>query len=525
MTRVVVVGGGVDRAHRRAPAARARPRARGDGAGGRPTGPAASSPTCEVAGLRLPAGADSFVARKPWAVDLCRELGLELVAPASSGAWLWTPARPRPVPVGHGVRDPGRPRDGVPLARALGPGPAPGAPRSAAPGKRKDAADETLGALLRRRLGDEATDRAVAPLLGGLYAGDVDRLSARATFPELVGVGARAGVADPRRAGRDAPRARRRPGADVPASGRGGVHALTDALAARLGDRVRDRGAASTAVRADARRRLADRGRRSGGGAGDAVVLAVPAAQARALLEPVARAAAEELARPPRRLDRRRRARLPRRDRRRAPGRDRVRGPARRGAVHRGDLALAQVARPRRTARARSCAVSSAPTASEDVLDAPDEDIVEACARHLSALLPLPEPRGIGASSAGRARCRSTSSATVDRVARHPAPPAAGYRRDRPALRWGRRRPTASAPRARRPAAVLDHLRSTPVTETDLRALPRLHGHAASCATAWPTPRIAPARRARSRTCTSRGTARSPSAAPTPRSGSAPTPT
>ena len=49
----------------------------------------------------------------------------------------------------------------------------------------RTASDETLGVLLRRRLGDEATDRAVAPLLAGLYAGDVDRLSVRATFPDL----------------------------------------------------------------------------------------------------------------------------------------------------------------------------------------------------------------------------------------------------------------------------------------------------------------------------------------------------
>src|SRR2546426_732685 len=32
--------------------------------------------TVVVGGLTLPAGADSFLARKPWAVDLCRGLGL-----------------------------------------------------------------------------------------------------------------------------------------------------------------------------------------------------------------------------------------------------------------------------------------------------------------------------------------------------------------------------------------------------------------------------------------------------------------
>lgn len=46
--------------------------------------------TAQVGDLRLESGADSFVARKPWAVELCRELGLapELVAPGAKGAYL-----------------------------------------------------------------------------------------------------------------------------------------------------------------------------------------------------------------------------------------------------------------------------------------------------------------------------------------------------------------------------------------------------------------------------------------------------
>ena len=48
--------------------------------------------TVRVGDLRLETGADSFVARKPWAVNLCRELGLagELVSPGAKGAYLWT---------------------------------------------------------------------------------------------------------------------------------------------------------------------------------------------------------------------------------------------------------------------------------------------------------------------------------------------------------------------------------------------------------------------------------------------------
>ena len=44
----------------------------------------------QVGDLSLAAGPDSFVARKPWAVDLCRELGLTLVEPGARGAFVWT---------------------------------------------------------------------------------------------------------------------------------------------------------------------------------------------------------------------------------------------------------------------------------------------------------------------------------------------------------------------------------------------------------------------------------------------------
>ena len=72
-------------------------------------------------------------------------------------------------------------------------------------------------------------------------------------------------------------------------------HALTDALAARLGDRLRV-GARVTALGAEPGGgwRLHVDG--AGGLAVDAVVLAVPAAQARAISDPVAREAAEDLA-------------------------------------------------------------------------------------------------------------------------------------------------------------------------------------------------------------------------------------
>lgn len=342
----------------------------------------------EVGGLRLPSGADSFVARKPWALELCRELGIETVAPGASGAWLWTRGglEPYPADAAFGIPgDPGtvlrwpglsrrgRSRASLDLVKA----------------KRKDPGDETLGALLRRRLGEEATDRAIAPLLGGLFAGDVDRLSAAATFPELQAWEASQGsLIRGAQAARRQARAGREPG-PMFLRPRGGARALTDALAERLGDRVRC-GARVDALDAQAGGGWYLHVDGAGGLAADAVVLAVPAHDARALLEPVAREASEDL------------------------GQIRsvstgvallVYGEGTADAlpdgsgfvVPRGEAPFTAVTwlsskwpDPAFGTRAvLRCFVGA--DGDEDVLDAPDVDILQACARHLAALVPLPD--------------------------------------------------------------------------------------------------------------------------------------
>ncbi|HEX2068866.1 MAG TPA: protoporphyrinogen oxidase, partial [Actinomycetota bacterium] len=142
--------------------------------------------TIEVDGFPVEAGADSFVVRKPWAVDLCRDLGLEdeLVVPGTIGAFVWArgtlhrfiepsafgiPAAPGALLRWKGLSTAGQMRALLDLYR----------------GRRRAKDDEPLGSLLRRRLGREAAGTLVEPLLAGLHAGDPDRLSTLATFPEL----------------------------------------------------------------------------------------------------------------------------------------------------------------------------------------------------------------------------------------------------------------------------------------------------------------------------------------------------
>jgi oxygen-dependent protoporphyrinogen oxidase len=49
--------------------------------------------------------------------------------------------------------------------------------------KGKEKTDQSLGEFFRRRLGDEIVDNLIDPLLSGIYAGDIDRLSLMSLFP------------------------------------------------------------------------------------------------------------------------------------------------------------------------------------------------------------------------------------------------------------------------------------------------------------------------------------------------------
>jgi oxygen-dependent protoporphyrinogen oxidase len=374
--RVAVVGGGVSglvAAHRLVEAgADVVVFERASAAGG------VVAPPVEVGDLRLEPGPDSFAARKPWGPALCRDLGLGLEAPRAAGAYLWTRGGlvpylrgvPFGIPgdVGDVLRWPGLSVRG--RLRALGD----------LVRRKRHPADETLGALLRRRLGDEATDRALAPLLAGLHAGDVDRLSAEATFPELIAWELDQGslVRGAQAAERAARRADAGPLFQRP---RGGMRALIDALVDRLGPRLRT----DTEVLAVAPPTV-----RSSDGVDevDAVVLACRAPVAASLLgdaaPPGLRAIRSVstgvvfLAYPPGSADA-----LP---------------DATGFVVPRGEAPMTAATFlsrkwPEEAFGDRAvlrCFVGA--DGSEDVLDATDQTIVDACARHLSAVLDLPAP-------------------------------------------------------------------------------------------------------------------------------------
>ena len=55
--------------------------------------------------------------------------------------------------------------------------------------------DESLADFTRRRLGAEALDARAAPMLAGIFAGDPEKLSVRSTFPQLLEMEKKGGLA------------------------------------------------------------------------------------------------------------------------------------------------------------------------------------------------------------------------------------------------------------------------------------------------------------------------------------------
>ena len=250
--------------------------------------------TIELDGLSVEAGADSFVVRKPWAVELCAELGLqdEVVIPGSTGAYVLTrrglvpfPDRaPFGIPADPGelLRWEGLPRG--PKLRALLDLVLPAA---------KARGDEPLGALLRRRLGTGVATVMVEPLLAGLHAGDPTRLSVEATFPELHVWERRHGSL--LRGAKAAARSSREEKGRQPmfATTWGGLGRLAERLVERIGgDRVRLDHPVSGMEADPSGYRVRAAGKVLHA---DAVVLATPAFEAARLLSGLSPGAAEEL--------------------------------------------------------------------------------------------------------------------------------------------------------------------------------------------------------------------------------------
>ena len=137
-------------------------------------------------GFVIDKGPDSFLAGTKSASKLAKEVGLEkeLVSNRTGQSYVLKGDTLHPIPEGAMMGIPtklgpflttglfsamGKVRAGIDLILPKG----------------ETNKDQSLGQFFRRRLGNEVVDSLIDPLLSGIYAGDIDRLSLQSTFPQF----------------------------------------------------------------------------------------------------------------------------------------------------------------------------------------------------------------------------------------------------------------------------------------------------------------------------------------------------
>src|SRR5579859_2247905 len=145
--------------------------------------------TEHIDGFTIEGGPDSFLTSKPWAWQLCDELGLRdrMIGTndAQRNVYILKDGKLHPYPKGMRLIVPVE-EDGLLASELL-----------SEEGKRRmlaevemqpyDApADESLASFVRRHFGQEALDVFAEPLLAGIYVGDPETMSIRATYPQYV---------------------------------------------------------------------------------------------------------------------------------------------------------------------------------------------------------------------------------------------------------------------------------------------------------------------------------------------------
>lgn len=145
--------------------------------------------TEHIDGFVIEGGPDCFLAVKPGARELCRELGLEGrlrgTNPHARRSFIKRGGRLLPLPEGLTGLIPSRLGPLVTTSTLSLAGRVRAGLEVLVPRRRGDQ-EESIAAFAARRFGREAYHWLMEPLLGGIYAGDGAQLSLAATFPHLI---------------------------------------------------------------------------------------------------------------------------------------------------------------------------------------------------------------------------------------------------------------------------------------------------------------------------------------------------
>lgn len=258
-----------------------------------------------IDGAVLEGGPDSILTRKPEAIRLSQDLGIEneLIGtnPHVKGAYIFRRGQLHPIPQGLEMGIP-KQLDLLWHTSLLSFAGKLRAVQDLWLPKRMVGEDIGLGPLLRYRFGHEVVDVIVAPMLSGIYAGDVDRLSARSAAPHIYQLAkthrslllaGRQQESTPSRASSPQPKP-----VTVFQTFRRGMETLTHSLK----DRLTDVDLRLNAEVTDLARETDGRYRLTAGGqtfSADAVLIATPSHRAASLLKDVRPALADLLNRVP----------------------------------------------------------------------------------------------------------------------------------------------------------------------------------------------------------------------------------
>jgi len=134
--------------------------------------------TEKVDGFIIEGGPDCFLSEKPWALQLCEDLGLEdrfilshgRLHELPEGFMLMIPTSFTPFLKSRLISLPGKVRMAMDLFLP----------------RKRSAGEESLAQFVRRRLGNEALEKIAEPLVAGIHAGTPETMSLMSTFPRFI---------------------------------------------------------------------------------------------------------------------------------------------------------------------------------------------------------------------------------------------------------------------------------------------------------------------------------------------------